>query len=962
MRVCRSPFRTRAANCDGGYRYGSDDCSPGWPNFNFAGYLCSVEPAAAVGSQIELSVDAACEDKIVMLNPGLYVPGLTDVEGGFQTVRPSVIVLQQPPSNCDLQEFIQVDGQTFQHEPRLKLLDVTTPAEVCVAVPKTPMNVEACEVQAGRVCDLARGTDSALILNSSTLQLISEHANRHVFTVSGLSTSLSPCGTLARWKLLDCSTESCAASSLQANDLSLLRTALSTQVGGLRDVYVNCASVSAGSVVEAALQILSNSFSSSKAPSVYSFNAVIAACGRGFKWQQSLALLLQMETFQTQPDVVSYNAGISACEKGGEWQMALYLLSQMPAAGIVPDPISFNAGISACEKGGEWQMALYLLSQMPEAGVVPDQISFNAGVSACEKGGEWQMALQLLSQMPAATVVPDRISFNAGISACGNGGEWQMALYLLSQMPAAGVVPGQISFNAGISACEKGAEWQMALYLLSQMPAAGVVPNRISFNAGISACGNGGEWQMALYLLSQMPAAGVVPGQISFNAGISACGNGGEWQMALYLLSQMPAAGVVPDQISFNASISACEKGGEWQMALYLLSQMPEAGVVPDQISFHAGISACEKGGEWQMALQLLSQMPAASVVPDQLSFNAGICACKKGGEWQMALHLLSHMPAAGVEPSEISFSACIKSCGTARIWELALYLFASIRENQLQPGVASYGQAIDAVLPEVVSFDLFDQAMKDRTWPDMLRRGGAWLDLHDHSCGSAMLAVSWWLAKVVGSDTFQHVHIHEGNVYDFTEWVSSHPGGSTAITKWSSSGYTLQYPGNHPLERFETQVNNNVLQYIGKTDSEVRYLDLPTSLKTDSLALALANSTSNSQTLSLACPSPGEVANDPQLGNNMPFYYRFIDFSDLRNDLDFDHPSEHKHSGRPRLPRISAWMNQVARAPDQLRQRMAWALSQILVVGLGGFTYSEQHEIWAAWHRHGSSVRVLLP
>ena len=41
------------------------------------------------------------------------------------------------------EEFIQVDGQTFQHEPRLKLLDVTTPAEVCVAVPKTPMNVEA---------------------------------------------------------------------------------------------------------------------------------------------------------------------------------------------------------------------------------------------------------------------------------------------------------------------------------------------------------------------------------------------------------------------------------------------------------------------------------------------------------------------------------------------------------------------------------------------------------------------------------------------------------------------------------------------------------------------------------------------------------------------------------------------------------------------------------------------------
>ncbi|CAE7826434.1 unnamed protein product [Symbiodinium sp. KB8] len=235
----------------------------------------------------------------------------------------------------------------------------------------------------------------------------------------------------------------------------------------------------------------------------------------------------------------------------------------------------------------------------------------------------------------------------------------------------------------------------MALCLLSQMPAAGVVPNVISFSAGISACEKGGEWQVALYLLSQMPAAGVVPNEISFSAGISACEKGGEWQMALLLLSQMPLARAVPNEISFSAGISACEKRGEWQMALCLLSQMPSAGVVPNQISFNAGISACEKGGGWQMAVFLLSQMPAARVVPDE-------------------------MPLARAVPDEISLSA------------------------------ASYGQAIDAAWPEAVVFELFDEAMQSQTWPDTLQRGGAWLDLHDHSCGSAMLAVSWWLAEVV--------------------------------------------------------------------------------------------------------------------------------------------------------------------------------------------------------------------
>ncbi|CAE7385998.1 unnamed protein product, partial [Symbiodinium microadriaticum] len=142
--------------------------------------------------------------------------------------------------------------------------------------------------------------------------------------------------------------------------------------------------------------------------------------------------------------------------------------------------------------------------------------------------------------------------------------------------------------------------------------------------------------------------------------------------------------------------------------------------------------------GEWQMALFLLSQMPAARVVPNEFSFNAGISAC------ETALYLLSQMPAAGVVPDEISFGAGIKSCGTARIWEMALSLFAPIRGNQLQPAAALYGQAIGATWPETVSFGLFDQAILDQTWPNMFLESGTWIDLHDHSCCSAVLAVSW--------------------------------------------------------------------------------------------------------------------------------------------------------------------------------------------------------------------------
>ena len=43
-----------------------------------------------------------------------------------------------------------------------------------------------------------------------------------------------------------------------------------------------------------------------------------------------------------------------------------------------------------------------------------------------------------------------------------------------------------------------------------------------------------------------------------------------------------------------------------------------------------------------------------------------------------------------------------------------------------------------------------------------------------------------------VGSQHFQHTHLDEFNVYDFTDWVNSHPGGPDKITRWTNEAYKL--------------------------------------------------------------------------------------------------------------------------------------------------------------------------
>ena len=73
-----------------------------------------------------------------------------------------------------------------------------------------------------------------------------------------------------------------------------------------------------------------------------------------------------------------------------------------------------------------------------------------------------------------------------------------------------------------------------------------------------------------------------------------------------------------------------------------------------------------------------------------------------------------------------------------------------------VSPDRAYYAKALDVACREKVSFALFRQALKDDVWPDMLLRNGTLLDLTDHSAGSAMLAVLWWLAEVVPGKPFR--------------------------------------------------------------------------------------------------------------------------------------------------------------------------------------------------------------
>ena len=178
----------------------------------------------------------------------------------------------------------------------------------------------------------------------------------------------------------------------------------------------------------------------------------------------------------------------------------------------------------------------------------------------------------------------------------------------------------------------------------------------------------------------------------------------------------------------------------------------------------------------------------------------------------------------------------------------------------------------------------------------------------------------------------------------------------------------------------------------LGRFGDTVAFSALPTDVQTAKMAAhfgATNSAHAADDELSVACGSPFEVMNDPTLGNHYPFMVE--DRSKQLSSQDFgkstmQHEEELDFPVRALLPRLAhrtgtvvqdvcdfvrslaemcapslpfpsnqvhsdktkamAWTNHVLKAPDQLRQRMAWALQQTVVVANAGLSRKKEHEV----------------
>lgn len=177
--------------------------------------------------------------------------------------------------------------------------------------------------------------------------------------------------------------------------------------------------------------------------------------------------------------------------------------------------------------------------------------------------------------------------------------------------------------------------------------------------------------------------------------------------------------------------------------------------------------------------------------------------------------------------------------------------------------------------------------------------------------------------------------------VFSSTALEETHPGNMIAmmegepnpIKKWIDvdGSIFLTYPSfptndvpHHPTERWNTHSTH--FSKLGRFGDVVKFVDLPNEMRLDEVAQYFGESSTIGGSGVVVCGSPYETANDPSHGQVF----------EVTTGKDTDWGLWRQ--------RESVFAMAGLHADDQLRQRVAWAFSQLLVIAQKAIEVEESH------------------
>eukprot|EP01052_Picozoa_sp_SAG31_P011017 SAG31_NODE_614_length_13525_cov_4.312230_5_plen_1443_part_00 len=169
----------------------------------------------------------------------------------------------------------------------------------------------------------------------------------------------------------------------------------------------------------------------------------------------------------------------------------------------------------------------------------------------------------------------------------------------------------------------------------------------------------------------------------------------------------------------------------------------------------------------------------------------------------------------------------------------------------------------------------------------------------------------------------------------------------------YDSDSSTLHFPSWHPENRWRQNANGDwtaIGPAIGRLGDNVSFAELPRNLQSTGLARAVGVGVRPADGVPgvEVCGSPGEVGNDPTLGNRFYFgHERYRTYGLLtQQELLYN------FAGAPGAEKQTVHATIAVFGPDQLRQRLAWTLSSTFIVAeFGSAALGDHGEVWTAYY-----------
>mmetsp|Transcript_102655 Transcript_102655/g.294143 ORF Transcript_102655/g.294143 Transcript_102655/m.294143 type:complete len:2583 (-) Transcript_102655:1307-9055(-) len=223
----------------------------------------------------------------------------------------------------------------------------------------------------------------------------------------------------------------------------------------------------------------------------------------------------------------------------------------------------------------------------------------------------------------------------------------------------------------------------------------------------------------------------------------------------------------------------------------------------------------------------------------------------------------------------------------------------------------------------------------------DVTGDGGTCTDTNSDTIGAMV---------TIGGKCYQNVHPDEYNVYDFSSWTTSHEGNdpdenfypisqnfAMSGTKTIAEKVHMTFPSSHSMNRWDTGID--YLTYIGIYGETVNFGELDTSVQSVAMAEYIGADGELGESTYEVCGSPNEVQSDPHMGS------RYIQWLESGSVFRYNDGLDQSYRFTEAKQMVH---NSIAlKVPDQLRQRMAWALAQIYVLGEEGAGGQTNHIEW---------------